>query len=230
MFPWQLAMGGMSALSGLMGQGSYNVNGTTTADIRWLNKLAKEAYALGNTIPGSAPDEQAAMASMGAYADRSFKNSEDQMLAARGANGGQADAGTLDNFLGGLSAQHEGGKMGAIAPMFQQFIANRRNLKFGTAAGLFQQAGSLALGGQSVAQNAPQQGAGGLEALAQAIGFSQSRKSQNWQAGGAPAPVAGSASGSMTTAPNGLPGQMAPRTAPPLVGGWGQDPAWGNNG
>lgn len=178
--PISAGMAGAGLLSGFFGGGNESELPPEVARIlRLLMKSFREVRQYGRGIPGSDPQEQAALASMKGLAGEDIGNSRERLLAGLGTNAPSAgDA--LSRFDSSASSTFAGMDMSALLDS----LGRRQQARFGTAPGILAQAGGLASSGRI---SSGQDLSGLLAGAARTYGMSQYKTPQfsiNYGAGG----------------------------------------------
>ena len=196
-FPW--ASIAAPLLGGFLGGGEPEIQYAPGQEwsIRFLKKLAKSYLQDSQSVPGSLPQEQMALAQARGLAGEDYRNSHQSLLAALGTNG------PLESSSGDALARFEEGRVGGLMNINQQSLMQALLQRQGWK----QQAGGLAGQVAGIAGNPAggyQGGGQDFSALFQAIG--QQLGQRRPRSGSFTPPISGvnmgGAVGGMNSTPN----------------------------
>lgn len=161
-----------------------------------LMRAGREAWRYGNGIPGSSPQELAALAQAKGLAGERQAASNNQMAANFGMAMGTMDGGAMGDFMGNVAADQGAQMAGIENDHLQRSIAERFRMKYQVAPGLFQQGGNMALGAAGAGAQAGGGGgdlAGAFGQLARDLAYQKALKKR--ESTGAPAGGGGTVNG-----------------------------------
>ncbi len=191
--------------------GGNRMSGEQRRQLQLQNNIAGRLYAEGTGVPGSDPQEQAALASQQAQLGEQQLNQRNQAYAALGANQGTSG---LGDFLSNLGSQQTAQNMSLSSQHLMNALAMRRQALL--------QASGVGMSAAQLAQNQgpPNQLPAMFGQLAQSLAYNQAMKQGQPKTGGGGG--AGLADLGLTTADlaRTMPGASTQAFVPMAQQGW----------